>query len=165
MKARSAGYTLVEIMVVILVIGLAVSLTALSLHGSDRRDQEDMDRLLDFLQQAREAAVFGNVVVAVSCAPDEKKALSCHRTRWQDNAWSDDPVTLPMRDGWAREVNEGDTQSDIKSPQWLTVRFYPAGEMTPLAVHWYRVSNPKAQWFISGEDVAGLKLERMDARP
>lgn len=120
------GYTLIEVMVVILVIGFALSLVAVRLSPEDRQREHQIQLFLDFFQQAKERAVFSGSIVSVSCAWSPGQQWRCEQIVGTSGQQVTDAITLPQ--GWLLMVfPDLGTQSNTDG-QFLNIQFFPSGE-------------------------------------
>src|SRR5687767_16002701 len=81
--AATAGFTLVEILVVIVIIGVIVSAStiAVGVLGRDREVEDESRRFWAVLQQAREEAELQSLDVALFVASGEYEFLRYDRRR------------------------------------------------------------------------------------
>jgi general secretion pathway protein H len=86
-SAPESGFTLLEILVVIVIIGVMVSMVTLSmgLLGGDREVEEETRRFWAVLRQAREEAELQSIDVAVFVGASEYEFLrfDTRRNEWQ----------------------------------------------------------------------------------
>lgn len=68
-KARTGGFTLVELMVVLAIMALAATAVVLTIPGEERTVRSEADRLAARLAAARDVAVIEGRSVAVNFAP------------------------------------------------------------------------------------------------
>ena len=68
-KARTSGFTLVELMVVLAILALAATAVVLTIPGEERTVRSEADRLAARLAAARDVAVIEGRSVAVHLAP------------------------------------------------------------------------------------------------
>jgi general secretion pathway protein H len=81
------GFTLVEIMVVMVIIGITLGLASLNAIPSPHQDlQAEAQRLTLLLQLARDEAIVRNRPVAFEATPERYRFLVRNETRW-------DPIT------------------------------------------------------------------------
>ena len=99
--ARSSGFTLLEILVVIVIIGVIVTMATLSFGvlGADAQSEEEARRVWAVIRQAREEAELQAIDVAVFVGTSEYEFLrfDTRRNQWQpmvdDKLYA--PRTLP----------------------------------------------------------------------
>ncbi|MGH8185820.1 MAG: type II secretion system minor pseudopilin GspH [Steroidobacteraceae bacterium] len=173
----AAGFTLVEILVVIVIIGVIVSASTLAVGvlGRDRQVEDESRRFWAVLQQAREEAELQSLDVAVFVAAGEYEFLRYDRRREEWLSIVDDRLyaqrTLPegLRfrlwvDG--REVvlkpdlpNRGDKDEHKKWPPQIMV--LSSGELMPFELHVERDAAP-ALWRVVALADNDLRVERRD---
>ena len=149
-KARSAGFTLIEIMVVIFIIGISVGMVSLvvSRGGPDTELREIAERFATLGEFASERAILYGQPVGLLLEPPawqkeaDENLETAWRYRWQrigPGGWEDDEdleaVTLPaavhldvMVEG---QMWEWEDAPENRLP--IAV-FYPGGEVTSFAV-------------------------------
>ena len=87
---RGGGFTLVEIMVVLVIIGVTLGLASLNAIPSPRQDlQKEAQRIALLLQLARDEAIVRNRPVAFEATPDRYHFLVRTETRWEPIANDD----------------------------------------------------------------------------
>jgi general secretion pathway protein H len=87
---RGGGFTLVEIMVVLVIIGVTLGLASLNAIPSPRQDlQKEAQRIALLLQLARDEAIVRNRPVAFEATPERYHFLVRTETRWQPIANDD----------------------------------------------------------------------------
>ena len=100
------GFTLIEIMMVLLIIGISVSLVALSITVDDRETalREETERLADTLRFAMDDAVFGGEILGFYLRPQRFSEEFANTSRWQlgwlrrrDNQWFEEADVLGVR--------------------------------------------------------------------
>lgn len=90
-ERRDAGFTLVETMVTLAVIGLLASAVMLAAPGADTRLHSEIDRLAARLKLASDQSVVMNREIALVAAPE-----GYHFERLEEDGWirMDTPATL-----------------------------------------------------------------------
>ncbi len=81
---RVRGFTLVEVMVVMVIIGLTLGLATLNAVPSPRQDlQEEAQRLSLLLQLARDEAIVRNRLVAFEANPERYRFMVRNEGGWE----------------------------------------------------------------------------------
>jgi general secretion pathway protein H len=109
------GFTLVEIMVVMVIIGITLGLVSLNVMPSPRQDlQAEARRLSLLLQLARDEAIVRNRLITFEATPDRYHFLVRNETRWdlithddllRERAFKNAPLTLMLDPASAGTVN------------------------------------------------------------
>jgi general secretion pathway protein H len=111
----SRGFTLVEIMVVMVIIGITLGLASLNAIPSPRQDlQAEAQRLTLLLQLARDEAIVRNRPVTFEATPQRYHFLVRNETRWvpitgddllREREFKNGPMTLLLDPASAGTVN------------------------------------------------------------
>lgn len=170
-----AGFTLLEILVVVVIIGVMVSVATISVGvlGKDREAQEETERFWAVVQQAREEAELQSrdVAIFVSATAYEFLRFDRRRDEWQligdDNFYAQRELPEGLRFRlWldSREVvlkpsppERGDKDQNKKWPPQIMV--LSSGDIMPFELHLERDSTP-ALWRVLGMADNDLRLER-----
>jgi general secretion pathway protein H len=109
------GFTLVEIMVVMVIIGITLGLVSLNAIPSPRQDLQDEARRLSLLLQlARDEAIVRNRPVAFEATPERYHFLVRNETSWvpitgddllRERSFRHAPLTLLVEPNSAAAVN------------------------------------------------------------
>lgn len=133
-RARQAGFTLIEILVVLVVIGLLASLAVMTMGGSsrDREMENEVRELYLLMQTASEQAVLNNTELG----------LILDEGGYRFVAWED-------RSGEWKEPAEPMFRLR-RFPEWITVTEYIENDTPRLASEEDRL-RPDVVFFSSGE--------------
>jgi general secretion pathway protein H len=111
----ASGFTLVEIMVVMVIIGITLGLASLNAIPSPRQDlQAEAQRLTLLLQLARDEAIVRNRPVTFEATPERYHFLVRNETRWnlitgddllREREFKNGPLTLLLDPASAGTVN------------------------------------------------------------
>ncbi len=154
MHRRSSGFTLLELMVVLVLIGIIFSFAVLSLGGDSIADlmEQETRRLATLLELAADEAVLRGEELAVNFSDDGYEFLVLLNNNWQSP--DDDsllkayslPADVELRlevEGEPPELNivagdqqDGDDAADSDDDKRLTPQVFilSSGEMTPFSV-------------------------------
>lgn len=93
MRQAEAGFTLIEMMVVIVLIGVLISMVQISLgDNSPRYARQEADVLLRLMHGLREKAVLDGQEYGLRLAPDSYQLMRFDLERWQP---LERPVPMP----------------------------------------------------------------------
>jgi general secretion pathway protein H len=112
---RPGGFTLVEIMVVMVIIGVTLGMVSLNALPSPHQDlQKEAQRLTLLLQLARDEAIVRNRPVTFEATPERYHFLVRNETRWdpivgddllRERDFKNGPLTLLLDPASAGTVN------------------------------------------------------------
>lgn len=119
---RAGGFSLIEVMVVLVIIALAASAVMLALPGAEARVRRDAEQLAARLAAARSFAVTGNASVAAVITADGYRFERSAGDRW---------LASPRPEGarWSREVT-----ALLQPPGAARVRFDSIGYAEPARI-------------------------------
>lgn len=140
------GFTLVEIMVVMVIIGVTLGMVSLNAIPSPRQDlQKEASRLALLLQLARDGAIVRNRLVAFEATPERYRFLVRTETHWE-SINNDDLLR-------EREFKQ--------APLSLLLDPVSAGTVDPLRITFGRepVDKPFVLTLVNGEDHVAIRAD------
>ncbi len=143
---RLRGFTLVEIMVVMVIIGITLGLVSLNAIPSPQQHlQAEAKRIALLLQLARDEAIVRNRLVAFEAEPDGYRFLVRNESRWD----------LLAQDDMLRE------RSFKNPPVTLTLDPPPPGAAEKLRITFGRepVDKPFVLTLASGDDAVTIRAD------
>jgi general secretion pathway protein H len=146
MIKRARGFTLVEIMVVLVIIGITLGLASLNAMPSPRQDlQAEARRIALLLQLARDEAIVRNRLVTFEATPERYHFLVRTETGWE-------PVT---QDDLLRE------REFKNAPLTLMLDPPSAGTLDPLRITFGRepVDKPFVLTLATGADHVAVRAD------
>jgi general secretion pathway protein H len=177
-RCRSCGFTLMEILVVIVVIGVMVSIATLSVNvlGRDREAEDQARRLWAVLRQAQEESELQGLDTGMFATTEGYQFLHFNP---RENRWlpiENDSLFAPRKlpDGlelrlWleSREIvlrpsapNREDKDEDKKWPPQIMV--LSSGDVMPFELRMER-DGTEALWRVTATPDGDLRIERRDA--
>jgi general secretion pathway protein H len=145
-RRKSSGFTLVELLVVMVIIGVTLGLATLNAIPSPRQDlQKEAQRLALLLQLARDEAIVRNRLVTFEATPDSYRFLVRNDASW-------DPIT---RDDLLR-------QRSFKNPPLRLLLDPPGtGSGNPLRITFGRepVDKPFVLTLASGDNSVAIRAD------
>jgi general secretion pathway protein H len=179
-SARAAGFTLLEILVVIVIIGVMVSMATLSIGvlGADREVKEEAERFWAVLRQAREEAELQAIDVAIFVGQTDYEFLrfDTRRNEWmpivEDKLYAQRTLPEGLRFRLWLENREivlkpglPDRSKKDESQKWPPqITVLSSGDIVPFEMHIERDAAP-ALWRVTSLADSDLRLEqRKDER-
>jgi general secretion pathway protein H len=179
-SARAAGFTLLEILVVIVIIGVMVSMATLSIGvlGADREVKEEAERFWAVLRQAREEAELQAIDVAIFVGQTDYEFLrfDTRRNEWtpivEDKLYAQRTLPEGLRFRLWLENREivlkpglPDRSKKDESQKWPPqITVLSSGDVVPFEMHIERDAAP-ALWRVTSLADSDLRLEqRKDER-
>ena len=160
--SHEAGFTLVEMMAVLVIVGLASALVVLTLPAPESDAEKSAERFAALVQRAAEEAVISGNVVGVRV-----DGAGYDFQRWRGGAWIAMPGFRAVQ--WPSGVIVN-VSSDALSAERLEVldeedappliRFDSTGGSTPFRV---QISRGQQRFVFEGDGGGGFMLERSDA--
>jgi len=135
-RTRQSGFTLIEILVVLVVVGLLAALAVMSMGGSsrDREMENEVRELYLLMQTASEQAILNNTELGLILEDDGFRFVA----EGEDGDWKQ-PAERIFRarslPEWLTVTDyiEGDapTRSSDEDTEFPDIIFYSSGEVTP----------------------------------
>lgn len=156
-NVNAKGFTLIEILVVIFIIGIILTLVALKLNpdmGMRRGLPHTANQLFYNLRLAQEQAILQGAEIGLSASPTQIAFLLYNPSGIE--AWK-----LITNQRWLRQINlPANIQLSINSrmkniPQ---VVFYSSGEITPFVIELSQANN-NTRFIITGQQNGNIEID------
>ncbi len=159
---RGAGFTLVEVLVVVLIVGLLASLAVLSLGGRRDPAAEEARRLAALLDLAAREAVLQGRELAVELDPGGYRFLTLEAGRWVPLAG--DPLLRERRLPETVLLEGLEVEGRAALPAGAgealgRVYFLSSGEATPFRLRVAPAAGESPAWVLQGDRRGRLALE------
>lgn len=133
---KGRGFTLIELMVVLLIIGLAIGMVNFSLGGNEARKARDQfEQLFQLLRYADEDAALQGDAVGLHLETSLRGELVLNWKRFRIGGWVDaqspfEAITVPPYMQLELRIDDApvNLQKEFESPQLV---FSGSGEITP----------------------------------
>lgn len=130
---RSRGFTLIEILVVIVVIALLVSITALNTDGDPRDDTllSNAQRMQFYLEQATDEAILNNINLAINITRNKLSPYIWTKKPGKGGSPASTSGKNSMED-WMWSKYESRTLGEIEFDSSSEYKLYVNSTLTPL---------------------------------
>jgi len=162
--SRSRGFTLLEVMVVVVIIGIMLTVSTLSMRGDSHAElmQREARRLIVLLDLASQEALMRSEQIAVRFNDRSYEFMRLQNGRWVSQ--KDDPSLrlrkLPDNIELRLELEDNPPPSLVSEESDLPqVYLLSSGEMTPFVVTLFS-SSTEQRFVITGSLMGNLVLEK-----
>jgi general secretion pathway protein H len=156
---HQAGFTLLEILVVLILLGIILSVAVLSTGGGKERElEQEVQRMVRLIQLAKEEAILNRFELAVKFSPNAYEFLrqegenwlpySDHRLFYQRNLGEEYELRL-LQDGISVSLLEEDAGR---------ILLLSSGEMTPFELY-IGLFNSELRYHVIGNALGEITVE------
>ena len=158
------GFTLIEILVVIVLIGIITSMAVINIGGQDDTEEREARRLAAVLETASREAVIEARELGLILHDDGYRFTRLEQGEWRSEAFAQDRALRrhPFPDGVRLDVsteglpgsrepgadNGDDDDDDNGRPHILILS---SGELTPFEIEVRRPASRRPSWFVTGD--------------
>lgn len=151
------GFTLIEILVVITILGIATVLATANLFQTDEEAlQQEGEKWLAVLQTARDEAAFGGRVIAANIVGDELRFAErdvADASRWNASTAAE-LAARKISSGMQAQLRIGASAATAKDDH---ITFFPAGVAEPFEL---LLRSPAGTRKISGDAIGNMRLSK-----
>jgi len=158
---RNRGFTLIEIMVVLIIMGIVLSFVTLSVGNSGQTQlQQEAQRLASLLTLASQEAILQAKEFGVAFTPEGYRFYEWQGQKWQ--ALNNDELfhlrTLPptIQLVFYLESEPLQLERKVDQPQLLLLS---SGEFTPFEVRLMTTSNPQGYYQLTGNIIGRINIQ------
>ncbi|GEM_PF-5934273 len=162
-KKKFAGFTLLELLVVIIIISIASTVIILNLGSSfltTKRSEFFARQMMSLIKLARQQAIFGTEVIRITISNDEysffKLDYSLHYPAWQSMDIND-PFWRP-RSISSNIMVSVHSETNPKSENAPQIIIQPSGELTPFLINIHGTDSTKT-YTIQGTQAGNIELK------
>ena len=160
-KGLGLGFTLIEVMVVVVIIGILINYVAISFGRNAPGDQlkDEAQRLNSLLELASEEALLRSMLIGVDITEESYGFLSLNEGEWEavtDNLFRERQWPPGVEISVATALPEGDDE-EKRTPEIILLN---SGEMTTFEL---KVSSEQVERYyrLTGNELGELSLEHV----
>ncbi|WP_290651305.1 type II secretion system minor pseudopilin GspH [Aquisalimonas sp.] len=169
-RRHQSGFTLIEVMVVVVLIGIITTLAVLNMGGEDDRVEREARRLAAVLDTAGREAVIQARELGLVLEPDGYRFARLESDAWRTDAYQHDralgahalPGDLRLRVSTDDLPGEREPGDNDDRPHVLILS---SGELTPFEVEIRRPGSRSPPWIVTGELDGTIDYRQDDDRP
>ena len=164
-KPHQRGFTLIEILVVIVLIGIITSMAVINIGGQDDTEEREARRLAAVLETASREAVIEARELGLILHDGGYRFTRLEQGEWRSDAFSQDRALrrhefaegirlevstegLPGSREPGEDNDNGDDDNDNGRPHILILS---SGELTPFEIEVRRPASRRPSWFVTGD--------------
>ncbi|MBV2122719.1 MAG: type II secretion system minor pseudopilin GspH [Candidatus Thiodiazotropha sp. (ex Ctena orbiculata)] len=160
-KGLGMGFTLIEVMVVVVIIGILINYVAISFGRNAPGDQlrDEAQRLNSLLELASEEALLRSMLIGVDITEESYGFLSLNEGEWEvvsDNLFRERKLPPGVEISVATALPEGDDE-EKRTPEIILLN---SGEMTTFEL---KISSEQVESYyrLTGNELGELSLEHV----
>ena len=156
---HQTGFTLLEILVVLILIGIILSVAVLSTGGGKERElEQEVQRMVSLMQLAKEEAVLNRVELAIKFSPNAYQFL-----RQENNDWvpyTDHRIFRPRNLGEEYELRllQDGISVSLQEKDAARIMLLSSGEMTPFELY-VGLFNSEQRFHLIGNALGEITVE------
>ena len=155
------GFTLIEVMVVVIIIGVLINYVAISFGRNTPADQlkDEARRLTSLIELASEEALLRSVLIGVDITEEGYCFLSLNEGEWEtvsDSLFRERQLPDELELSIASSLREGDDE-EKRTPEIILMN---SGEMTSFEL---KISSEQSESYyrLTGNEIGELSLEHV----
>ena len=155
------GFTLIEVMVVVIIIGVLINYVAISFGRNTPADElkDEARRLTSLIELASEEALLRSVLIGVDITEESYGFLRLNEGKWEtvsDSLFRERRLPDEVELSIASSLQEGDDE-EKRTPEIILMN---SGEMTSFEL---KISSEQSESYyrLSGNEIGELSLEHV----
>ncbi len=157
--SRQPGFTLLEILVVLILLGIIVSVAMLSIGGSRKEQLEhSMQRLQQVIRMAHEEAVLNQYELALKFKPHAYEFQTLKKNKWQTISQPPFMRRRELDDVFRIKLLQDGISVSLEKEDSGRILLFSSGEMTPFELY-MSISDTDQRMRLQGDAFGKLTLE------
>ena len=156
---RQAGFTLLEILVVLILLGIILSVAVLSTGGGKERElEQEVQRMVRLIELAKEEAVLNRIELAIKFSPNAYEFLRQENDNWLP--YTDHRLFAPRSLGEEYELRllQDGISVSLQEKDAGRILLLSSGEMTPFELY-LGLYNSKYRYHLIGNALGQIIVE------
>jgi general secretion pathway protein H len=156
---RQAGFTLLEILVVLILLGIILSVAVLSTGGGKERElEQEVQRMVRLIELAKEEAVLNRLELAIKFSPHAYEFLRQENDNWLP--YADHRLFAPRTLGEEYELQllQDGMSVSLQEKDAGRIQLLSSGEMTPFELY-FGLFNTERRYHLIGNALGEITVE------
>ncbi len=156
---HQTGFTLLEILVVLILLGIILSVAVLSAGGGKERElEQEVQRIVRLIELAKEEAVLNRVELAIKFSPNAYEFLRQENEDWLP--YSDHRLFRPRNLGEEYELRllQDGISVSLQEKDAARIMLLSSGEMTPFELY-VGLFNSEQRFHLIGNALGEITVE------
>lgn len=161
-RDTSAGFTLLEVLVVITMVGILLSMAVLSVGGQrEKQLRHEIQRLQQVIRMAHEEAVLNQYLLAIRFSPHAYEFQAYEEDAWQVVSDPDFMRRREIEEDFELILRQDGSPVSLQDKEGGRVLLISSGEMTPFELE-LRLIDSDLSYRLTGSDYGELLIEGID---
>lgn len=156
---RQAGFTLLEILVVMVLLGIIISVAVLSTSdGKSRQLEQDVQRLVQLVRLAQEEAILNQVELAIKFYPDGYEFQILEGEDWSPIQDSKLFSRRQFDENYELEVLHDGISISLREEDSGRILLLSSGDMTPFELH-LGLYYQEPEYVLTGDEMGKITVK------